>query len=106
MQRLEASLRGSGVAVPNGGSLRAVDHSDVPSKLRAGLRFSQGLAGLFRRRIIVLDGLTADDPGGVVNPKMPDTIFVNLNRERPWRQRDILKNALGILGQESLNTFH
>jgi hypothetical protein len=38
VQRLDASLRGSGVAVPNGGSLRAVDHSDVPSKLRAGLR--------------------------------------------------------------------
>lgn len=56
----------------------------APDARADSLAFAKAFAGIFRRRIVVVDGLAPDKPGGATNPQFPDTVFLNAKAARHW----------------------
>ena len=81
VRRLEASLHSRG-ELPVGQKLLPAA-TDLPAQRAGELGFAKAFAGLFRRRIVALDGLGPQGWGGVINEKIPDTVFVNAATPRP-----------------------
>lgn len=79
---LERSLRANG-ELPQGSRLKPVLQArldQLDQRARASLNFARAIAGVFGRRIVVVDGLGPKGRNnGVTNSGQKDTIFLNVN---------------------------
>lgn len=81
---LRKSLRGDGYPTRYNG-IKPVLKGQYAQLLgrKPSLDFARAIAGVFGRRVVILEGLSADDFGGSTNRQLRDTIFLNAESATP-----------------------
>lgn len=91
--QLSRSLAAGG-QLRSGQKLLPADAGKQTARTQAQHGFAKAFAGLFGRRIVVLDGLSENDFGAVTNSGIPDTVFLNVRSPRSLQ---------GLAGHELLH---